>query len=157
MIVEEHLIGSEQIAYKAHIHAIKYAPAIFATIISLICFSYSAKWHLRLPLLKYAGGIALAIAAWYAITAYIRIHSSDFAVTNRRVIVQFGYLRRRSIEIFLGKVEGISINQSLLGRIFNFGDINIRGGGIEEDFRTVAAPYQFRRQVESLADAIVNR
>jgi uncharacterized membrane protein YdbT with pleckstrin-like domain len=154
MMLEEALVGDEQLIYQAHVHPIKYASAMLFTFLGLACFSLSAKYHVRPPILSYCGMILLLVALWHAGVAYILIRSSEFAVTDRRVIVQMGTLSRRTIEIFLMKVEGISINQTLLGRIFNFGDINIRGGGIEEQFKMMEAPYQFKRQVEKNADAI---
>jgi uncharacterized membrane protein YdbT with pleckstrin-like domain len=157
-VIEENLVGSEQIAYRGHIHVVTYTPALAAVLASLSCFSIGAEMRTWLPVLEYAGLIFLFVAICFALVAYIRIRTSEFAVTNRRVIVQIGYLRRTSLEIFLAKIEGISINQSVIGRILNFGDISIRGGGgIQEDFQTVAAPYRFRRHVELLADAMANK
>jgi len=153
-MVEDALIGSEKIQYEAHVHPIKYAPAIGLALFSLACFSFSTTFRMPLNLLRWCGLALLLVAFWHAAVAYILIRSSEFAVTDRRVIVRIGTLSKRSIEIFLVKVEGILISQTLLGRIFNFGDIDIRGGGIEEHFKMMEAPYQFKRQVEEHADAI---
>lgn len=157
-MVEDNLVGSERVAYRAHVHMITYSRALLATIVAIAAFSLGAKVQTKPELFEYAGLLCLLVAAGFAFVAYLRIQTSDFAVTNRRVIIQVGYLNRTSLEIFLAKVEGISINQTLIGRIFNFGDISIRGGGgIQEDFQMVAAPYTFRRYVQLLSDAIASK
>lgn len=84
-----------------------------------------------------------------AIPAWINRSTSEFAVTNRRVIVKVGWIRRRSLETLLMKVEGIQVEQSILGRILNYGTITITGtGGSREVFDRIAAPLEFRRKVQ---------
>ena len=71
------------------------------------------------------------------------------AVTNKRVIIKVGLISRRTAELNLNKVENIGVNQSILGRILNYGTITVVGtGGTHEQFRWVASPIEFRRAVQ---------
>ncbi len=75
--------------------------------------------------------------------------SDEFAITNKRVVIKVGFLRRRTVEMLLMKVEAIEVDQSILGRILNFGTIIVTGtGGTRELFRGISAPLEFRRQVQ---------
>ena len=55
------------------------------------------------------------------------VDSAEFAVTSRRVIISLGLLQRRTVETMLTKVEAISVDQSLNGRLFNYGTITVTG------------------------------
>ena len=45
----------------------------------------------------------------------------------------------------LDKVESVDVNQSIMGRIFGYGDVTILGVGEgRETIRTIAAPLEFR-------------
>jgi uncharacterized membrane protein YdbT with pleckstrin-like domain len=83
------------------------------------------------------------------LSSYINYTSSEFGVTNRRVLIKVGFVRRRSLELFLQKLEGIGVDQGILGRIFGYGTITVTGtGGTKEVFRAIAAPLEFRRMVQ---------
>ncbi|MEP6823020.1 MAG: PH domain-containing protein [Chthoniobacterales bacterium] len=76
---------------------------------------------------------------------------SEFVITDRRVLIKTGIVHRKTAEIFLSKVESISVEQTFLGRIFDFGAVRIRGtGGFEEAFDSIAHPFQFRTWVQRL-------
>lgn len=82
------------------------------------------------------------------VLAVLNRNASEFAVTTRRVIMKQGVLRRRAIEILLDRVEGISVAQSILGRVWDYGTIIVKGtGGTPERFLCIASPLQFRAEV----------
>ncbi|TMI03740.1 MAG: PH domain-containing protein [Betaproteobacteria bacterium] len=63
----------------------------------------------------------------------------------------------RSIELLLNKIEAIAVEQTLVGRMFGYGDIVITGsGGTKEAFSRIQSPLEFRRAVQSVADVPVN-
>jgi uncharacterized membrane protein YdbT with pleckstrin-like domain len=94
------------------------------------------------------GGAALAVVLT-ALWVWAELASCEYAVTNKRVIVKIGTLQRRTVEIMLSKVEGVSVDQTLLGRLANSGTVIITGtGGTREAFEQVADPLEFRRQVQ---------
>ena len=94
------------------------------------------------------GGLLLAFLV-FAITSLIARATSEFAVTNKRVLIKTGWLRRHSLETLLSKVEGIRVEQSIFGRMWDYGTIVVSGtGGLNEPFRGIASPMQFRRVVQ---------
>src|SRR5262249_34511650 len=75
--------------------------------------------------------------------------SSKFFVTNRRLMIKTGILTTKSWEFLLPKIEGIHIEQSLLGRLHGFGSIVITGtGGSRDVFEGVAHPFEFRQAID---------
>jgi hypothetical protein len=85
-----------------------------------------------------------------AVGPLLRYMSADFAVTDKRVLAKFGLVRRHSLETLLSKVEAISVDQDVPGRLFGYGTITIIGtGGTQEVLPMIAAPLEFRRQVQT--------
>lgn len=85
--------------------------------------------------------------------------TSEFAVTNKRVIVKTGWVRRETLELNLSRVESLSVDQGLMGRLLGYGTITIIGtGGTREPFHGIAHPLEFRNAVqEQLSGAPLTR
>ncbi len=80
--------------------------------------------------------------------------TSEFAVTDKRVVIKVGWIRRRTLETMLSKVEGVGVDQSLTGRMLGYGSIEVTGtGGTREEFTRIADPLEFRRQVQAAISA----
>ena len=93
--------------------------------------------------------VGLGILAW----VFIKVRSTELAITNKRVIAKFGFIRRSTIEINLSKVESIQVDQSLLGRMFNFGTVIIAGAGSPvAPIANVADPIEFRKKFMEATD-----
>jgi len=72
-------------------------------------------------------------------------------------MMKTGVFSARSVELLLSKVEAIAVHQSLVGRLFNYGDIVVTGsGGTEESFTGIQAPLELRRAVQSVTDTQTN-
>lgn len=94
----------------------------------------------------------LGLLIWLA--AYLRYISTELAITNKRVIAKFGVVSRRTIELNLSKIEGISVDQSIFGRLLNYGSLLIGGtGGSKEPIPGIADPLAFRRHFTEVVDA----
>jgi uncharacterized membrane protein YdbT with pleckstrin-like domain len=141
--VDEHLLTGETVKYRAHQHwSIFVLPALLE--ILAITFLLLASPD---PLVW---AIVLVVASLFWIPPVIKYVSSEYAVTNKRVIVKLGLVQRDSSETLLSKVEAIAVDQTIPGRMFNFGTITITGtGGTKESFPRIAQPMEFRRQVQA--------
>lgn len=72
--------------------------------------------------------------------------TTEVAVTNRRFVFKRGFISRQTDEFSTARIEGVNLSQSFLGRIFNYGQLHIRGSGIGEvDLPPIARPLEFRR------------
>lgn len=94
-------------------------------------------------------GIIL-VGVFIFLTAWIKMSTTDFAVTNRRVILKRGWLNRHTRELAVESVEGVSLDQSLIARIFGFGRVVVTGTGEATIvFPPMAHPVEFRRAIEA--------
>ena len=147
--VEDHLLPGETVQYQAHMHKLSF---ITPAVISLVLLVGAvAAFVSDSPAI---GALLIAVACLPLIYAAVIYSSSEFAVTNKRVIIKVGFVQRRTVETMLGKVENISVNQGVLGRLLDFGTITITGtGGTQEVFNNIASPLEFRRQVQGQISA----
>lgn len=85
--------------------------------------------------------------------AWVRIHSTELAITNKRVIAKFGFVKRDTVEINLSKVEAVRVEQGFWGRMLNFGTLLMSGtGGSIEPIPNIADPLVFRRKFMEATD-----
>jgi uncharacterized membrane protein YdbT with pleckstrin-like domain len=139
--VDNSLIPDEQVVFRARLNKIIFLPPVLLLAISIWLFSYGV------PL---GGESVLALAILWGLVKYVDYASSEFAVTNKRVIIKVGILRRRTVEMLNTKVEAVSVNQGILGRIFGYGNIVVTGtGGTNEPFNGISSPLEFRRAVQA--------
>ena len=83
--------------------------------------------------------------------AYLYYLTSELVVTDRRLLIKVGWIRRRTVEMFVSKIESIGVDQGILGRIMNAGTVTVRGtGGSAEPFQTIARPIEFRNCVQRI-------
>jgi uncharacterized membrane protein YdbT with pleckstrin-like domain len=89
----------------------------------------------------------VVIGIFFLVAAWIRVRSTEIAITNRRVIAKFGFIKRHTVEINLEKVEALRVEQGFMGRMLNFGTIFISGAGTSvAPIRDIADPLVFRRK-----------
>ena len=161
--IEQNLSSGETVLYQTRLHwVVMIAPCMAAVVAGAVgiglllgALSASSDAGSNSGTLASAGGLLLLVAAVVMAVAFWRRSKTEMAVTNRRVLVKVGRLTRRSVEIMLSKIESITVDQSLAGRIFGFGTIVVRGtGGTPEPFATIAHPLEFRLSVQEQIDKL---
>jgi uncharacterized membrane protein YdbT with pleckstrin-like domain len=92
----------------------------------------------------------IVVGVFIFVAAAIKMKTTDFAVTNRRVILKRGWLNRRTHELAVESVEGVSLDQSLIARLFGYGRVVVTGtGDAVIAFPPMAQPVAFRRAIEA--------
>lgn len=92
----------------------------------------------------------IIVGIFIFIRSVIVMTSTDFAVTDRRIILKRGWLNRSTQELAVESVEGVSLDQSLIARMFGYGRIVVTGtGDAVIVFPPMANPVEFRRAIES--------
>ena len=145
--IDDILQPGEKVLYSTNAHWIFYWPAIAAWIVAAVLLVLSrATITDSIVLLCLAGSGVAALAALYCtVTAWFHRWTTETDVTNLRVVHKTGFIKRRTFEMSLDKVESVDVNQSILGRILNYGDVTILGVGEgRETIRTIASPLAFR-------------
>ena len=85
------------------------------------------------------------------IAPFIQQATSEFAITNKRIIIKIGLIARRTLEMNLNKIETVNVDQSIFGRILGFGKITVIGtGGTREVFNNISKPIKFRKAFQQV-------
>ncbi len=155
----EHVIQpGETLVYRAPLHWIVYVPSVVLAALGVAIVGYGSirapdagagSWQGVLHATILAVGLFVLLAAAISlIVAFIRRHTTEIAVTSRRAIYKTGVVRRITSEISVDKIETVLVDQSILGRMLNFGTIVIRGtGGGLEPVRNIGDPLTFRSKL----------
>lgn len=147
--VDDHLLPGETVEHRAHLHKIIYLiPGLIATVAVLGgIFAFTQD-------LGILGAILIVLGCLPLLWVHVTYTSSEFAVTDKRVIIKVGWIRRRTLEMMLAEVENIGVEQTVAGRVLDVGTITVTGtGGTKEAFAEIAAPLEFRRQVQAQVSA----
>jgi uncharacterized membrane protein YdbT with pleckstrin-like domain len=144
--VDKILEPGEAVRYRTTLSWTVYANGMCVGLAALIAayggFKFAVSWFQLLA-------AALALIAAFALGfAYLKRASTEIAVTDRRIIFKRGLIRRHTVEMNMQKVESVDVDQTLLGRLFNYGDVTVRGVGSSfERLDFIDAPLKLRSTV----------
>ena len=148
--IDENLQPGEKVLYSTNAHWIFYLPAIAAWIVAIVFVVLSRTFvaDVAVLLCLSMAAISAVFALYKTLTAWFHRWTTETDVTNLRVVHKTGFIQRRTFEMSLDKVESVDVNQSILGRILNFGDVTILGVGEgKETISTIASPLAFRNSI----------
>ena len=122
--------------------------------------TYEAKLSLWSMLPQILLGIILlpllGIGLIFLVGVYLKYISTELAITNKRVIAKFGFIRRSTIEINLRKIESIQVDQGIIGRIFDYGSLVVSGAGNPQaPIPGISNPLAFRQAFVGTQEAQV--
>ena len=148
--IDEILQPGEKVLYSTNVHWIFYLPAIAAWIVAFafLIGSWLVVTDTPMLLCLSLAVIAALVALYWMLKAWFHRWTTETDVTNLRVVHKTGFIKRRTFEMSLDKVESVDVNQSILGRILNYGDVTVRGVGEgAEIIKTIASPLAFRSHI----------
>jgi uncharacterized membrane protein YdbT with pleckstrin-like domain len=148
--IDEILQPGEKVLYSTNAHWMFYLPAIAAWLVAVILLILSRATTIEgvVLLCLVSSALVALVALYWTAKAWFHRWTTETDVTNMRVVHKTGFIKRRTFEIALDKIESVDVNQSILGRILNYGDVTIMGVGEgRETIRTIASPLQFRNNI----------
>jgi uncharacterized membrane protein YdbT with pleckstrin-like domain len=146
--IDSILEPSEQVRYRTTVSWTSYMPAILLAICALASLLAGASYA-EMVNISWFAAIVFAVAAVVAfLPAWFRRWTTEIAVTDRRIILKRGLIRRHTVEMNMQKVESVDVDQTLIGRLFNYGNVTIRGTGSSfEKLRMIDSPLKLRTTV----------
>ena len=145
--VESNLMSGEKLVYTGNIHWFIFLPGLILSPLGIWFLSMGGPGSVLLGITVFSFGIASLIKA------LIEKYSTELVVTSKRVIAKMGFISRNTVELNHSKVESFSVDQSIFGRIFDFGTLVINGtGGGKTPIRSVDSPLEFRRRALEVVD-----
>ncbi|WP_208279274.1 PH domain-containing protein [Massilia oculi] len=134
--VNRNLASDEQVVYEAKV-------------------SWASQWLL---ILLGLGTIMMGLGIVFLVVAVINVLTTELVITNKRVIAKFGLISRKTVELKNSKVESVQVDQSIMGRLLNFGSIVVSGaGGPQAPIPNISAPLQFRSKLNEMTEERENQ
>lgn len=145
--IDKHTLKDENIIYQTRRHWVIFSTPLIITILAMVFLSLNS-------LLVLVGWICLLAAVVSWISSIVTYVCSEYGVTNKRVLIKLGFIRRQSFETILSRIAGIQVDQSIFGRLLGFGSIIIQStGGEHGRYHGIDDPMLFRRQVQEQIEA----
>jgi len=144
--VDKILEPGEVVRYRTTISWTVYGNGIAVGLGALACayvgFKLGVGWMFAVS------GALAAIALVVLALAHLKRASTEIAVTDRRIVFKRGLVRTHTVEMNMQKVESVDVDQTLLGRVFDYGDVTVRGvGSTFERLDFIDAPLRLRTTV----------
>ena len=145
------LMPGETVLATARLHWIILLPSILTIVAGIAVAIWARASGMDPGQAKFVyalAGLLVLIGVLMFLGRLIVRATTEFAVTDRRVIVKRGIISLHTVEMNEDKVESVDVDQSLLGRLFGFGTITVRGtGGSLEPIRMISDPLTFRSHI----------
>jgi uncharacterized membrane protein YdbT with pleckstrin-like domain len=159
--IQDNLMPNEKILFSARVSTAIFIPAcipfVATCFFAAIALSAGSKNDVSQGI--YAFFLILIAIMFFILTirygleALITILTTEFAVTNRRVIAKTGFFHRHTLEMLLPKIESVAVYQNIMGRLFNFGSVTVTGtGGTKEKFRAIVEPVAVRSKINQIIE-----
>ena len=149
--VDRVLQEGESVRHIARISWVTYLPGLFlwavAGVLAGILPSAPALHFLVLTV----AAIVFIIGAILLARAWFHRVTTEIAVTDRRIIYKRGFVRRYTVEMHMDKVESVDVDQSILGRLLDYGDVIIHGTGMGiEPLPNIDHPLELRNHITAV-------
>ena len=147
--IEENLMSGEKLLYRTKLHWIVFLWPIIWFFLAFLSFISFISGVVIL------GVIFLVIALVTGLSSLVTYLTSEFGLTDKRVLVKVGFIRRNSLELLLAKVESIQVDQGITGRMFGYGSIIVSGtGGSKNPFHKISNPFEFRKRLQEQLEVL---
>jgi hypothetical protein len=92
--------------------------------------------------------------------AYYWVHGMalEIAVTTDRFVKKLGLVSIETEEVSLDKIEEVNINESIFGRLFGYGTVEVHGTGAGDiSIKMINDPVRLRREIQSAREQLKNK
>ncbi len=130
------------------LHWIVYYRAIWYLIVGVIFLLLEYTYWDEELVINLTAVVFGALVFMSAIHAWFTRWITEIAVTDRRVIYKRGFIKRHTVETNMEKVAMVDVDQSVLGRLLNYGTVTVQGSGSSfEPLRRIEAPIGLRNAI----------
>lgn len=148
------LAPNESPVYKTSLHWIVFARFALMALLAFLFVAMPFAIAVQALTGSQIGWFALPLPVFMMVAPAVAYASSELVITNARVLIKTGIIRRQTLEMFVAKIESVAIHQGFLARFLDYGTVIVRGtGGFEERFENIARPLEFRNWAQRMQES----
>lgn len=155
--VQKLLGNNERLIFMTRKHVIVIARALLLAFVAVIAIAVVTAFAVALvPPFGYAVLILLLAPLWQLAVTLSRWQNEEYIVTNRRVMKIEGVFAKHVFDSSLEKVNDVELDQSWMGRMLNYGDVDIVTGSDvgQNKFWKISSPVEFKKQMLNAKEAM---
>lgn len=148
--MDKNLLPDERILFRTKKHIIIFFVPVVLTILAVFA-TYYMRANPILAQVQTAPWLVTLIFWAYMGLDYM---TSEYAVTNKRVMMREGFFNRHATEMRLAAISQVNVDQSLAGQLFDYGTVSLNAFGAYDSFPLIAKPFLFQKYVNEQLDII---
>lgn len=141
--IEKNLMEGEQVIYESRQHWIIYWKPFLLMLLGIALFAIPTQ-DVELMVQIIAAVVIFIVAGIWALNIY---GGRKYILTTNRLILKRGIIRRESTDLILRRCEGVSIRQSMMGRILSYGTVEVTTGEVVNSFQLIEDPVRFSTHI----------
>ncbi|EPO2880101.1 PH domain-containing protein [Vibrio cholerae] len=132
--IEKNLSSGENVRKQVKAHWTNYIATLFFALLTVSCFTVDV-------------GVGLLVAL-FTIYMYLRVYLTQYALTNKRIVLRRGVVTLKTDECQLTQIESANIKIGVLDRIFGGGSVVITmTGGKRLTLKNVDSPASLKSEI----------
>lgn len=156
MYIHSKLRQGEEIRYEAHLSLWSLLPSIITAMLVLLASAITLAYMNT----DYGGISGVHVSTVLGVVGILMLlaglskyYTTEIAITNMRVIAKHGLIKRSTMEMLIEKVESLQVDQGFIGRLLNYGSLEVSGAGeANADIAGISNPLKFRDQYYDAED-----
>jgi hypothetical protein len=157
--IQQSLGDGETIIARAHFHKLYFAAAWLALLIPLaLLLAALTQAQTEPDPYSVAAGLLFVLGLIVFLRMMIRQWSTEIGITSHRFVEKYGLLSMKTNEIALPNIEGVRVNQTILGKLIGYGTVRIEGTGVDSvTTPAIADPVGFVRAIQTAKEHLAAR
>jgi uncharacterized membrane protein YdbT with pleckstrin-like domain len=148
--MDKNLLPDERILFRTQKHLIIF---FFPAVWTLLCVAFVASLRTN-PVIHTIAWVPWLLAFVFWLKVWLEYITSEFAVTNKRVMMREGFFYRHTNEMRLTAISQVNVDQSLVGQLLNYGVVSINAFGAFDAYTLISQPYLFQKFVNEQLDQV---
>jgi uncharacterized membrane protein YdbT with pleckstrin-like domain len=152
--IDKNLLDGEKIQFRTRKHIILFFWPF--CMIALASFFSFLLYFNHLSQFYFLQWVPWMFAALLFTQSGLEYLTSEFVVTNKRVMMREGFFIRHATELRIAAIAQVNIQQSLLGQFLNYGVVALNAFGVSDAYSLISKPYLFQRHIATQLDALTH-
>jgi uncharacterized membrane protein YdbT with pleckstrin-like domain len=150
--IDRNLLPDERIMFRTKKHLVIF---VFPALVLIFCV-FAASFMSSNDILDRVQWVpwVVTVLIWAAVG--LNYYTSEFAVTNKRIMMREGFFTRHSNEMRLSAISQVNVDQNIIGQLLNFGTVSINAFGASDDYTLIDNPGAFQKMVNEQLDRAVS-